>query len=66
VSIKLFALPADTDDYAVLALLIRHVRYRDSYGGTGDTDMKNIHAPYWLNTVTPEVFSLCPPPMLQR
>lgn len=57
VSIKLFALPADTDDHAVLALLIRHVRYRDSYGGTGDRDMETIHGPYWLYAITPEVFS---------
>jgi hypothetical protein len=31
VSIKLFGLPADADDHEVLALWIRHVRYRDSY-----------------------------------
>ena len=57
VSIKLFALPADADDRAVMALLIRHVRYRDSYGGTGDKDMENIHGPYWLKAITPDVFS---------
>lgn len=57
VSIKLFDLPADTDDDAVLALLIGHVRYRDSYGGTGDKDMKDIHGPYWLNAISPQVFS---------
>jgi hypothetical protein len=57
VSIKLFALPADTDDYAVLQLLLHHVRYRDSYGGTGDKDMETIHGPYWLYAITPEVFS---------
>lgn len=57
VSIKLFALSADADDHEVLALLIRHVRYRDSYGGTGDKDMETIHGPYWLHAITPEVFS---------
>lgn len=57
VSIKLFALPRDADDHEVLALLIRHVRYRDSYGGTGDKDMETIHGPYWLHAVTPEAFS---------
>lgn len=56
VSIKLFALPPDADDHEVLALLIRHVRYRDSYGGTGDRDMETIHGPYWLKAITPEVF----------
>jgi len=57
VSIKLFALPANTDDHAVLSLLISNVRYRDSYGGTGDKDMETIHGPYWLYAITPEVFS---------
>jgi hypothetical protein len=57
VSIKLFALPPDSDDYAALALLIHHVRYRDSYGGTGDKDMGTIHGPYWLYAITPEMFS---------
>jgi hypothetical protein len=57
VSIKLFALPANIDDHAVLALLIGHVRYRDSYGGTGDKDMETIHGPYWLDAITPEVFT---------
>ena len=56
VSIKLFVLSADTDDHAVLALLIRHVRYRDSYNGTGDKDMETIHGPYWLRAITPESF----------
>jgi hypothetical protein len=57
VSIKLFGLPADSDDHEVLSLLIHHVRYRDSYGGTGDRDMETIHGPYWLYAITPEVFS---------
>lgn len=57
VSIKLFALPADADDYAVLQLLMRHVRYRDSYAGTGDKDMETIHGPYWLYAITPEILS---------
>jgi hypothetical protein len=57
VKIKLFALPADVDDYTVLRLLIGHIRYRDSYGGTGDKDMETIHGPYWLYAITPELFS---------
>jgi hypothetical protein len=57
VSMKLFALPPDTDDYTVLTLRIHHVRYRDSYAGTGDKDMENIHGPYWLYAIAPEVFS---------
>ncbi|MCV7198518.1 hypothetical protein [Mycobacterium angelicum] len=57
VSIKLFALHADADDDAVLQLLIRHVRYRASYNGTGDKDMENTHGPYWLRAITPKSFS---------
>jgi hypothetical protein len=57
VLIKLFALPANTDDREVLALLIRHVRYRDSYAAPEFRDAENIHGPYWLNAITPEVFS---------
>ncbi|WP_156689795.1 hypothetical protein [Mycobacterium sp. Marseille-P9652] len=57
VSIKLFALPPEADDYTALQLLIDHVRYRDSYGGTGDKDMEVIHGPYWLYAIAPEIFS---------
>ncbi|MGA8330267.1 MAG: hypothetical protein WB777_13340 [Mycobacterium sp.] len=56
VSIKLFELPIDANDYEVLSLLTRHVRYRDSYSGTGDKDMKTIHGPYHLSAITPESF----------
>lgn len=56
VSIKLFALPADADDHEVLVSLIRHVRYRDSYNGTGDKDMGTIHGPYHLRAITSESF----------
>lgn len=56
VSIKLFVLPAAADDHEVLASLIRHVRYRDSYSGTGDRDMEIIHGPYQLSAITPESF----------
>lgn len=56
VSIKLFTLPADADDNGILALLTRHVRYRDSYNGTGDKDMETIHGPYKLSAITPESF----------
>ena len=56
VLIKLFDLPADADDNEVLKLLTRHVRYRDSYNGTGDEDMKTIHGPYQLSAITPESF----------
>jgi hypothetical protein len=57
VSIKLFALPPDADDYTVLQLLIGHVRYRHDYCTRSDEDMKTVHGPYWLYAITPEVFS---------
>lgn len=57
VLMKLFALPADADDREVLALLIRHVRYRDSYAAPDFKDSETIHGPYWLSAITPESFS---------
>jgi hypothetical protein len=57
VSIKLFALPAGADDHEILTLLIRHVRYRDSYAAREFKDAETIHGPYWLEAITPEVFS---------
>lgn len=56
-SIKLFALPSDTDDYMALELLTRHVRYRDSYASSEFTDAETVHGPYWLYAITPELFS---------
>jgi hypothetical protein len=58
VSIKLFELPADADDNEVLASLIRHVRYRDSYAAPDFEDAKTIHGPYWLSEIDSGVF--CP------
>lgn len=57
VLMKLFALPAGIDDRDVLALLIRHVRYRDSYAAPDFKDSETIHGPYWLSAITPESFS---------
>lgn len=61
VSIKLFTLPADVDDQSALAAMIGHVRYRDSYAGTGDTDMVDKHGPYWLSAITPQAFTVADP-----
>lgn len=58
VSINIFELSGDVDDREALTLLVRHVRYRDSYNGTGDKDMETIHGPYKLTAITPESF--CP------
>jgi hypothetical protein len=57
VNIKIFALPADSEDTEVLDLLIRHVRYRDSYAAPEFKDAKTIHGPFWLNAISPEEFS---------
>lgn len=57
VVVKLFTLPPDADDHEVLTLLIRHVRYRDSYASREFKDAKTIHGPYRLDAITPEVFS---------
>lgn len=56
VSLKLFTTTAGTEDAEVLASLIRHVRYRDSYAASEFTDSETIHGPYWLNAITPNVF----------
>jgi hypothetical protein len=61
VSIKVFALPADIDDQSALAAMIAHVRYRDSYAGTGDQDMVDKHGPYWLGAITPQTFTVADP-----
>ncbi|MGB3481563.1 MAG: hypothetical protein WBB07_05000 [Mycobacterium sp.] len=58
VDIKVFSLPAHVDDQSALALTIAHVRYRDSYAGTWDTDMVDKHGPYWLYAITPQTFAV--------
>jgi hypothetical protein len=57
VRIKLFELPTEADDKEVLASLIRHVRYRDSYAAPEFEDAKTIHGPYWLSAIDSGVFS---------
>jgi hypothetical protein len=61
VKIKVFTVPGDVDDRSALASMIAHVRYRDSYAGTGDTDMVDKHGPYWLAAITPETFVVADP-----
>ena len=61
VSIKVFDVPDGVDDRTALALLIAHVRYRDSYAGTGDKDMVTIHGPYWLSAITADTFVVADP-----
>lgn len=58
VDIKLFTLPADADDQTALALMIAHVRYRDSYASSTFADAKTIHGPYRLSAITPETFTI--------
>lgn len=61
VDIKVFSVPDSVDDRTALAMMIAHVRYRDSYAGTGDKDMVDIHGPYWLRAITPEAFGVADP-----
>ena len=56
VRIKLFALPANYADEELLALLTRHIRYRDSYAASEFNDAETIHGPYWLNAIDGGVF----------
>jgi len=66
VKIKVFSLPASVDDRTALAMMIAHVRYRDSYAGTGDKDMVDIHGPYWLRAITPETFTVADPAAVEN
>jgi hypothetical protein len=55
--IKLFTLPDEpADDRKALGLLLRHVRYRDSYASKGEKDAVIIHGPYWLDAITVDSF----------
>ena len=58
VDIKVFTLPADVDDRTALALMIAHVRYRDSYASSTFEDAKTIHGPYRLSAITPAIFTV--------
>jgi hypothetical protein len=61
VDIKVFALPVDVDDRTALALMISHVRYRDSYASAEFQDAKTIHGPYRLNAITVDTFTVADP-----
>ncbi|WP_260973249.1 hypothetical protein [Mycolicibacterium llatzerense] len=61
VDIKVFTLPADVDDQNALALMIAHVRYRDSYASSTFEDAKIIHGPYWLRAIIPDSFVVVDP-----
>jgi hypothetical protein len=57
VDIKLFKLPKEPiDDRKALGLLLRHVRYRDSYASENEEDAVNIHGPYCLEAITTDAF----------
>ncbi len=58
VILKLFGLPADADDDAVLALMIGHRLYRDSFAlGSQEKHEAPIHGPYRLEVLTPAAYS---------
>jgi hypothetical protein len=56
-SIKLFKLPDEPiNDREALSLLLRHVRYRDSYASSVFEDAVSIHGPYCLEAITTGAF----------
>jgi hypothetical protein len=58
VDIKRFQLPGTPcGDRTALGLLLRHVRYRDSYAGSADEDSGNLHGSYWLHNITIDSFT---------
>ncbi|BBZ15242.1 hypothetical protein BST20_18225 [Mycobacterium branderi] len=58
VDIKLFALPEGAGDDAVLAMLIGHRLYRDSYAlGSQEKHEAPIHGPYRLEVLTSAAYS---------
>jgi hypothetical protein len=60
--IKLFKLPDEPiDDQEALGLLLRHIRYRDSYASEGEKDSVSIHGPYCLDAITTDSFTAADP-----
>jgi hypothetical protein len=57
VDIKLFSAPPEAADHEVLALLVAHPRYRDSYAGVDAEHSQAIHGPYRLEAITTAAFS---------
>lgn len=56
VSTKRFRLPSDAaDDRDVLAALIAHPQFRDTYDGAGVQDWPR-HGPWWLDRITPDAY----------
>jgi hypothetical protein len=58
VDIKRFAIEGDGSDRDLLAALIGHRQYRDSYA-EGDPVEQNqdvLHGPYWLHAIQPATF----------
>jgi hypothetical protein len=65
-SIKLFRLPDEPiDDREALGLLLRHVRYRDSYASSVFEDSVSIHGPYCLDAITTGSFTAADPESVQ-
>lgn len=54
---KRFRLPSDAlDDRDVLAALITHPQFRDTYDGAGVLDWPR-HGPWWLDRITPDTYT---------
>ncbi|MFF7360159.1 hypothetical protein [Streptomyces sp. NPDC008125] len=63
VDIKRFRLPAEApDDREVLAALIAHPRFRDTYDGAGVQDPgvqdRPRHGQWWLDRITPDTYAV--------
>lgn len=61
VDIKRFVIgDVNADDRSLLEALIADRQYRDHYAGQDpvDQDQDNLHGPYWLRAITPEMFEL--------
>jgi len=61
VDIKRFVIgDVNADDRSLLAALIADRRYRDHYAGQEplEQDQDDLHGPYWLRAITPEMFEV--------
>ena len=59
--------PADSTDSAVLAALVVHPRYRDTYlsPDSHSVDSKTIHGPYLVDRISADSFTLLDPQQAQ-
>ena len=62
VDIKQLRFSAESvDDRGLLAALIGHEQFRDDYAGGGVLQEGSRHGPYWLRSITPDIYELVSP-----